>query len=220
MSACFSLCETSLLSARRHNIISRANKGRRGAKAVLALFEDMDSTLATLLLWNSFSNVVVASAATVLAVRIFVDNEAVLSITSIVTTIVILVFAEITPKAVGVRFSEPIACFAAPILLVLTKLPPIGKLMRLLINFGRYAFGIKGDGKNSRSVVAVNELLAMIHDKNTISEADADQKAMLYRVVGLHELNMRDLMISRSSIEYIDLGKLCRTDCRHAVQVW
>lgn len=165
----------------------------------------MDSMLATLLLWNNFANVVVATLATVLAVRLIADSETVLSATSVLTTLAILIFAEITPKAIGVRFSERISCFAAPALYLLVRAVPIGGLMRGLINVGRYAFRIKGEGKNPRRIVAVNEMLAFIQDKDTLSEVDADQKAMLYRMVGLHELTMRDLMIARSEIEYIDL---------------
>ncbi len=205
LSACFSLCETSLLSSRRHLLVARANKGQRGAKAALRLLDDMDSMLATLLLWNNFANVVVATLATVLAVRLIADSETVLSATSVLTTLAILIFAEITPKAIGVRFSESISCFAAPVLYLLVRAVPIGGLMRGLINIGRYAFRIKGEGKNPRRIVAVNEMLAFIQDKDTLSEVDAEQKAMLYRMVGLHELTMRDLMIARSEIEYIDL---------------
>lgn len=165
----------------------------------------MDSMLATLLLWNNFANVVVASLATVLAVRLISDSETVLSVTSVLTTLAILICAEITPKAIGVRFSERVSCFVAPVLYLLVRAVPIGGLMRGLINIGRYAFRIKGEGKDSRRIVAVNEMLAFIQDKDTLSEVDADQKAMLYRMVGLHELTMRDLMIARSDIEYIDL---------------
>ena len=205
MSACFSLCETSLLSARRHNLVTMANKGNRGAKAALRLLDDMDSMLATLLLWNNFANVVVATLATVLAVRLVSDSEAVLSVTSVLTTLTILVFAEITPKAIGVRFSEQVSCFTAPVLLLVVRALPIGILMRKLINVGRYAFGLKESKSSPRSMMAVNELLALIQDKDTLAEVDAEQKAMLYRMVGLHELTMRDLMIARSSIVYIDL---------------
>ena len=205
MSACFSLCETSLLSARRHNLVTMANRGNRGAKAALRLLDDMDSMLATLLLWNNFANVVVATLATVLAVRLVSDSEAVLSVTSVLTTLTILVFAEITPKAIGVRFSEQVSCFTAPVLLLVVRALPIGILMRKLINVGRYAFGLKKSTTSPRSMMAVNELLALIQDKDTLAEVDAEQKAMLYRMVGLHELTMRDLMIARSSIEYIDL---------------
>lgn len=165
----------------------------------------MDSMLATLLMWNNFANVVFASLATVMAVRLVADNEVVLSVTSVITTLVLLVFAEITPKAIGIRFSEQVSCFAAPVLLFLVRAMPIGKLMRKLVDVGRYAFGIKESNGNPRSMVAVNELLALIQDKDTLAGVDAEQKAMLYRMVGLHELTMRDLAITRSKIEYIDL---------------
>ena len=205
MSACFSLVETSLLSARRPKLVTMANKGNRGAKAALQLLDDMVGALATILLWNNFANVVIATLATVLAVRLIADNNTVLTVTSVVTTVTILIFAEITPKAIGVRFSERVACLAGPVLLILVRLIPLGKLMGLLAGMTWFASNKSNSNANSRHIVAVSELLALIQDKDTLTEVGAEQKAMLYKMVSMHELSVRDLMLRSSDIEYVDL---------------
>ena len=207
MSATSSLCETALLSARHHNLLAMARAGNRGAKAALTLHEDKDSMLATILLWNNFANVSIAFLAALLAVRLFTDDNAVLSITSVITTLTILIFAEIIPKMIGVRFAERCACIVAPILLLLVRILPVGKLIRAVVNLGRKLSGKPSSGASSSTthLVAVNEVLAFIHDKNTLADVDAKQKALLYRMIGLHDVSLRDLMVSRPELAYLDL---------------
>lgn len=207
LSASFSLCETALLSARRHSLQARAGKGNRGARAALALQEDKDSMLATILLWNNFANVSIAFLAALLAVRLFTDDNTVLSITSVITTLTILIFAEIMPKMIGVRFAEGCACFAAPILLLLVKVLPVGKVVRATVVLGRKLIngGQEARPIDTTQLVAVNEVLAFIHDKNTLADVSAKQKALLYRMISLHDVSLRDLMVSRPELDYLDL---------------
>lgn len=206
MSATFSLVETSMLTSRQHRLKSMANQGNKGAKAALFLLEDMDSLLGTVLLWNNFANVSIASLATILSIRLVADNELVLSVTSLLTTLTILILAEITPKAIGVRFAEKVACLAAPVLLLLVRLTPVGKVIRAIVNKAMSSFGEgPNKGPSSRRMIAVEELLALIQDKDTLAEVEQGQKSMIYKLVGMHELTMRDIMRVRSDIEYVDL---------------
>ncbi len=199
------MIETSMLTAKRHNLKMKAHHGHRGARAALKLLEDMDSLLATILLWNNFANVVIASLATLLAVRLISDSQAVLSVTSIVTTLVILIFAEITPKAIGVRFADSIASHSSLWVLALIKILPIGKLLSKLIA-KVVSKDIPEKSAPSRSTLAVPELLAIVQDKNTLAEVDEHQKAMLYKLIGLHELAVRDIMSDQSDIEHVDIS--------------
>ena len=201
----FSMIETSMLTAKKHNLKTQAHRGHRGAKAALRLLDDMDSLLATILLWNNFANVVIASLATLLAVRLISDSQAVLSVTSILTTLVILIFAEIAPKAIGVRFADSIAGFCAPFLLFLIQVLPIGKLLsRLIVWIGN--INTPGKPTASRSTLTVPELLAIVQDKDTLTGVDEQQKAMLYKLISLHELTVRDIMSDQSDIEHVDMS--------------
>lgn len=220
-SGSFSMFETSLLASQRHRLQALAAKGRRGAATACRLLErDIDAVIATILLWNNFANVVIASSATVLAIRLFSDDQAVLSVTSLLTTITILICAEITPKAIGVRFPERIACFAAPIIDVLSRLIPIGRVVGAIRDL--FAGKAAADGEvQRRQHILAEDLLAIIKDDTTMAEAGGEHKALLYKVIGLAELSIRDLMINRKDIDYLDLEDAMEemvahmTSCRH-----
>ena len=200
--------ETSLLSAKRHRLQSRANKGSNAAKTAVKLIEnEIDAVISTILLWNNFANVVIASAATLLAIQFISDDKTTLSITSILTTITILILAEITPKAIGVRYSEQIACFAAPILNFLIHAIPFGKLVGYILKSMEKSNGDekKQNKTENRHYVQVEDLLAIIKDDNTLKDANTEHKALLYKVINLNALEIRDLMINRKDINYIDL---------------
>lgn len=195
--------ETSLLASHRHRLQAHASKGRRGAASACRLLDHhLDAVIATILLWNNFANVVIASSATVLAIRLFTDSEVVLTSTSLLTTGTILILAEITPKTIGVRFPEQIACFAAPILAVLIRVIPIGKVISAFQQL--FAPG-GGDGVQQRQELQVEDLLEIIKDDKTFAEARGGHKAMLYRMIGLAEMSIRDLVINRKDIDYLDL---------------
>lgn len=194
-----------MLASKRHRLKSMANKGSRGAKTALRLAEDMDSVIGTILLWNNFANVLIASLATVLAVRLYSDDEYILSATSIITTLVILVFAEITPKSLGVRFAERVAVVVARPLAVLVRLTPIGKVIRGIIARTKNAKDDTAEQPAQRDAVAVEELLALLHDTHTLAEVEQQQKSMLHKLIGLHELSVRDIMLDRSDIDHLDL---------------
>ena len=195
--------ETSLLASHRHRLQALASKGRRGAASACRLLDHhLDAVIATILLWNNFANVVIASSATVLAIRLFTDSEVVLTSTSLLTTATILILAEITPKTIGVRFPEQIACFAAPILAVLIRVIPIGDVISA---FQRLFAPGGGDGVQQRQELQVEDLLAIIKDDKTFAEARGGHKAMLYRMIGLAEMSIRDLVINRKDIDYLDL---------------
>lgn len=195
--------ETSLLASHRHRLQALASKGRRGAASACRLLDHhLDAVIATILLWNNFANVVIASSATVLAIRLFTDSEVVLTSTSLLTTGTILILAEITPKTIGVRFPEQIACFAAPILAVLIRVIPIGTVISA---FQRLFVRGDGDGVQQRQELQVEDLLAIIKDDKTFAEAHGGHKAMLYRMIGLAEMSIRDLVINRKDIDYLDL---------------
>ena len=100
MSAYFSATETAFSSLNRIRIKNMAEKGNKKAGLVLRLSENYDSLLSTILIGNNIVNIASASLATVLFVKLLGD-EAGPSVSTAVTTVVLLVFGEISPKSIA-----------------------------------------------------------------------------------------------------------------------
>ena len=120
MSAYFSATETAFSSLNKTRLKTRAEKGSRRAAATLKLAEDYDKLLSTILIGNNIVNIATASIGTLLFVRHYGDVGATLS--TIVVTIVVLIFGEITPKSLAKDIPERFAMFSTPFLKALVIL--------------------------------------------------------------------------------------------------
>ncbi len=121
MSAYFSATETAFSSLNRIRMKNMAEKGNKRARLVMRLSEDYDSLLSTILIGNNIVNIASASLATVLFVK-WLGDEAGPSVSTAVTTIVVLIFGEVTPKSIAKESPERFAMFSAPFLSALMGL--------------------------------------------------------------------------------------------------
>ena len=130
MSAYFSATETAFSSLNRIRVKNMAEKGNKRAALVMKLSEDYDGMLSTILIGNNIVNIACASLSTLIFVR-FLGDEAGASVSTVVTTIVVLIFGEVSPKSIAKESPERFAMFSAPILNVFVKiLTPANFLFR------------------------------------------------------------------------------------------
>lgn len=117
LSAFFSASETAFTSANRVKLKTMAQNGNRRARAALALAENYDRLITTILIGNNIVNIAASSLATSLFLALLV-NQANLATTlsTVVMTVVILIFGEVSPKAVAKESPESIAMTFAPVL--------------------------------------------------------------------------------------------------------
>ena len=115
MSAYFSATETAFSSINRIRIKNMAEKGDRRAQLVLRISENYDSLLSTILIGNNIVNIACASLATLLFVD-WLGSDAGPSVSTAVTTIVVLIFGEVSPKSIAKESPESFAKFSAPLL--------------------------------------------------------------------------------------------------------
>lgn len=120
LSAYFSATETAFSSLNKVRIKNMASGGNKRARLVLALSEDYDRILSTLLIGNNIVNITAASLATI--VFTFYFHEAGVTISTAAMTVLVLIFGEISPKSMAKEAPERFAMFAAPFLKVLTVL--------------------------------------------------------------------------------------------------
>ena len=112
LSAYFSATETAFSALNRARVKNMAAGGDRRAQLVLDLSQDYDKLLSTILIGNNIVNITSASLATVLFVNWM--GDAGVSLSTVVMTVVVLIFGEISPKSLAKESPERFACFSAP----------------------------------------------------------------------------------------------------------
>ena len=115
-SAYFSATETAFSSLNRARLKADAERGDKRAAEVLKLASDFDRLLSTLLIGNNIVNIATSSIGTVMFIQLLNNPDKGASISTIVVTIVVLIFGEITPKSVAKEAPEGFARFSAPLL--------------------------------------------------------------------------------------------------------
>ena len=131
ISAFFSACEMSFSSVNRVRIKSMAEQGNTKAQTVLKMLDNYDDLLSTILVGNNVVNILCSSMATVLFIALL-DEARGPGVATIVTTVVILLFGEISPKSIAKESPEKFAMALASILNILVKLfTPINWLFGL-----------------------------------------------------------------------------------------
>ena len=149
MSAYFSATETAFSSLNRTRIKVLAENGNRRAQLAYRLSENYDKLISTILIGNNLVNILVASVGTLLFVEIWGDIGA--TISTVVVTIVVLIFGEITPKSIAKDFPEKFAMFSAPLINILIYvLTPVNFLFTQWKKMISKLFQTKEDEKMSQ----------------------------------------------------------------------
>lgn len=200
LSGFFSSSETGLMAINRYRLKHLANKGHRGALLAQKLLTRPDRLIGLILLGNNMVNILAASIATVIAMRLYGDNG--IWISTLVMTVVVLIFAEVAPKTVAALHPERIAFPASFVLVVLLKLlTPVVWLVNSFANLLLKPFGVKTD------VVALErldreELRTLVTEGGHISN---DHQRMLVNILDLEQASVEDVMVPRGEIVGIDL---------------
>ena len=201
LSGFFSSSETGLMAINKYRIRHLANKGHRGAKLAQKLLRKPDRLIGLILLGNNLVNIMAASIATVIGIRLFGVNG--VWIASLVLTVVILIFAEVAPKTVAAVNPERIAYPASFVLFVLLKvLYPVVWLVNGLANLVLLPFNVK----TSADVIEHlnrEELRTLVKEGG--ERIPDDHQRMLVNILDLEQATVEDVMIPRQEIVGIDL---------------
>jgi Mg2+/Co2+ transporter CorB len=200
LSGFFSSSENGLMAINRYRLKHLANSGHRGARLAQKLLTRPDRLIGLILLGNNMVNILAASIATVIAIRLFGNSG--IWISTLVMTVIVLIFAEVAPKTVAALYPEKVAFPASYVLVVLLKLlNPIVWLVNSFANLLLRPFGVKTD------VVALErlnreELRTLVTEGGQISN---DHQRMLVNILDLEQASVEDVMVPRGDIVGIDL---------------
>ena len=191
----FSATETAFSSLNRIRVKNLAEKGDKKAKLVLDLLENFDSLLSTILIGNNIVNIACASVATLLFVKLLGEEQGP-SVATIVITIVVLIFGEVTPKSIAKENPEKFAMFAAPFLNVLMIiLTPFNFLFIQWKKLISKIFHTENDYS-----ITEEELLTIVEEAEQEGRIDEQESSLIRSAIEFSEQEAIDILTPRIDI--------------------
>ena len=212
-----------MMSLNRYRLKHLQNQNHKGARRAGKLLDRPDRLIGLILIGNNLVNIFASAIATVIAIRLW--GDAGIFIATAALTLVILIFAEITPKTIAALHPEKIAFPASFILLPLLKLLyPLVWLVNSVTNGLLRMLGVDPDK-------AVDENLSQQELHTLVSEAGAlippRRRHMMLNILALEEVSVDDIMVPRNEVYGVDLDdgdedilRCIRTSSHTRLPVW
>lgn len=201
LSAYFSATETAFASLNHIRVKNMAEKGDRRAILVMKLLDRYDSVLSTILVGNNVVNIGATSLATVFFVRML-GEDAGSGIATLVTTLVLLIFGEISPKSMASEFPEQVAMLAAPLLsCIVAVLTPVNFLFGLWKRF--LAKIIKGEEDRA---ITDEELLTIVDEAETGGGIGEEESDLIRNSIEFRDQEAVDILTPRVDIVGVEYG--------------
>ena len=200
ISAFFSGSETALTAASRPKMYQLEKENNLRAKIVNFLKNKKERLIGTLLLGNNLVNTLATAIATSFFINLLKDNEKGILYSTIVMTLLILIFGEVLPKTIAINKADKFALLFAPFIkFLVTILSPFTYLINFFtrIILKLFKFEISTDISTSE-----DELRGTI-DLHAKSEGTTQEKDMLQGILDLDELQVKEIMTHRKNIEVI-----------------
>lgn len=189
------------MTLNRYRLKHLSNEGHRGAKLARRLLNRPDRLLGLILLGNNFVNILASAIATIIALRLY--GETGIAIATGLLTLVILIFAEVTPKTLAALKPEKVAFVAAFIYTPMLRLfYPLVWLVNMIANRLLRFVGVRAD-EGKKDTLNTDEFRAVVHEANQYIPGQHTE--MLLRILDLEKTSVEDIMIPRNEITGIDL---------------
>ncbi|MEM1156044.1 MAG: HlyC/CorC family transporter [Pseudomonadota bacterium] len=201
LSAFFSSSETGMMALNRYRLKHLKKQKHRGAIRAAKLLETPDRLIGLILIGNNLVNILASAIATVIAIRLW--GDAGIAIATITLTLVVLIFAEVTPKTIAAFNPEKVAFPASLILLPLLKIAyPLVWLVSRFTNALLKLIGV--DPENSgEDHLSKEELRTIVAESGAM--IPATRRSMLLNLLALEEVSVNDIMVPRNEVYGIDL---------------
>jgi putative hemolysin len=202
LSAFFSSSETAFISLQKVRVQQLIDNKVRGARLVSRMIEKPEKLLSTILLGNNFVNTAAAALATALAIKFWPEHGVLIS--TIVVTVLLLIFCETTPKTIATRHAEGLALFYARPIEALSWLlaPFVVALSWIATGFSK----MLGGAPVSQSLASEEEIRTMIsmgHKEGTVEEEEAE---MLHKVFDFGNRPVMEVMVPRTEVIWVTKG--------------
>ncbi len=199
LSAFFSAAETAFTSANRIRLKNLAEEGSKSAAVALKVMEKYDKCLTTILVGNNIVNIATSSIATILCVKLFSDQGPLIATAA--TTVIVLIFGEITPKTIAKGNAESFCIAIGRIMyLLMTILTPVSAVFLLIQKGASKLF-------NNKKEVSVTEqelmhIIDEIEDQGVLEEQESN---LVRNALEFDETTAEQIMQPRVNVVGVDL---------------
>jgi Mg2+/Co2+ transporter CorB len=201
-SAFFSSSETAMMALNKYKLKHLAKKNHRAAKRSLLLVRNPEKLLVAILIGNTFANIFAGTVISSYSEDHFGDVG--LLVSTVIVTILVLVFGEIIPKSFAAIYPQRLAFpFSLPLKFIIIILYPIVVFLSMVSKTALKIFGIKIESVNNESLNK-EEIHTVVHESN--AKLGAKNKNMLLGVLELDKVLVQEVMTHFNKIEYIDLN--------------
>ena len=197
MSAYFSATETAFSTFNRLRLKGLAENGNKRAALVLHMSENYDRLLSTILVGNNLVNILLTTVATIFFAKLILHSESLATtVSTIVTTVVVLVFGEITPKSLAKQYADGFVMATAPLLRLITWiLLPINWIFAGWKWLLSLVFKIKDE-----DVVTEEEVLTMVDEAEEDGTLGEQESEMIRSVIAFNDREAIDILIPRVDV--------------------
>jgi Mg2+/Co2+ transporter CorB len=203
LSAFFSGSETALMSINRYRLRHAARQGHRAATLVNHLLERPDRLIGLILLGNNLVNILASMLATIIAQRLY-PGDLGLAVAAGVLTLVILIFAEVTPKTLAAIRPEYLAYPASYVYTVALKVGyPVVWVVNVIANGLLRLIGVTAEQASEFSL-SREELSTVVKEAGAL--LPKRHRSMLLNILQLEETTVEDIMVPRNEVVGIDLN--------------
>ncbi|QOL26885.1 HlyC/CorC family transporter [Thalassotalea sp. LPB0316] len=203
ISAYFSGSETGMMSVNRYRLRHLENEKNKGAIRVSKLLARPDRLIGLILIGNNLVNIAASAIATIIGIRLFGDVGVVYA--TFALTLVVLIFAEVTPKTLAALYPEKVAFPSSILLTILLKIfYPLVIVINWITNSFLALLRISHEDREQHSLS--NEELRTVVNESSALIPEQDQN-MLVSILDLEKVTVEDIMIPRSELVGIDINE-------------
>lgn len=200
MSAYFSATETAFSSLNKIRLKSLANNGNKRAAHALSLLENYDKLLSTILIGNNIVNIASASIATVLFVEQFRLGNSGVTVSTVVMTVVVLIFGEISPKSLAKESPERFAMFSTPFLSFFVKLlTPLNFLFQQWKKLLNKLFKAEDDRG-----ITEEELITIVDEAENEGGIDEHESELIRSAIEFNDLEVEEILTPRVDVVAVE----------------
>lgn len=200
LSGYFSATETAFSSLNRIRVKNLAEKGNKRAKLVLKLSEQYDVLISTILIGNNIVNILAASLGTLLFVELL-GQDIGATVSTVVMTIVVLIFAEVSPKTIAKESPEKFAMFSAPYIHILIS---VFAPFNLFFKGWKKLLSKVFKSSDERSITE-EELLTIIDEAEEGGGINETEGTLIRSAIEFTELEAADILTPRTDVTFISM---------------
>jgi len=201
LGAFFSAAEIGMMSLNRYKLRYLVKQNNKQACRVNQMLSRPDRLLGVILIGNTCANIVSSTIATLIGQRLYGDTG--VAIATLILTLIILVFGEMTPKTLAAIYPQPIAFLTSfPLKILQWVLAPIVRIIGSLSNGVLRLFGVS-ISKIQKEVLTGEELRSVVHEAGGVMPVE--HKSMLISLLDLEQATVEDIMIPKGDISGIDI---------------